>query len=177
MLFLYFSWNITNTFCSIGCGVLSCRSRRRSYMFQGFFPHQFWPITACLCIKSSRLPKSELNLAGDHRAEEANNHNPAVCLLWRFKGEKMETRLSWLRCLGAAQETIRKTSQSEKFACYNSSDNVWTLKLLLAFIDVVPLKYPLHSPHNLAFRSTWALPSKHFDIWWADVSLSLYLWM
>lgn len=49
--------------------------------FRVFSPHQFWPITACLCIKSSCLPKSELNLAGDHRAEEANNHNPAVCLL------------------------------------------------------------------------------------------------
>lgn len=94
-----------------------------------------------------------------------------------LKGRRWRQGSVWLRCLGAAQETIKKTSQSEKFACYNSSDNVWTLKLLLAFIDAVPLKYPLHSPHNLAFRSTLALPSKHFDIWWADVSLSLHLCM
>lgn len=49
--------------------------------FAGFFHYQFWPMTVCLCIKLCWLPKSELNLAGDHRAEEANNHNPEGCLL------------------------------------------------------------------------------------------------
>lgn len=59
-----------------------------------------------------------------------------------------------------------KKSQSEKFACYNSSDNVWTLKLPLAFID---------SSCNLAFRPILALLLKDICIWLADVSLCLYL--
>lgn len=145
--------------------------RRRSYIFSGFFSssvlahhsmfvYQVEPSTQ-KWIKTGRWSQSW--------------RSKATIILQSVCCDGLKGR-RWIQgsfgC--AATELHKKTSQFKNFTRYNSSDNVWTLKLPLAFIDAVPLKYSLHSSWNFAFRSTLVLWSKHFDIWCAGASLSLY---